>query len=404
MAARPVGSASWRDASYQTIRLAQNLQLLPFNADAPSNTEKRLMSPQSVSKSLQKERAAPPPFHRDLISQKCDSLALSYMRQAQHSVFGLRKALLETNRHIQRLQRVRDAAEKAHGNVRRDIITNQETAQLRAARPKSERRPDDADALLQEEKRALQDQKKHLEHQLHEVSRQLKVLYDHRQKLSEFCKEKSSVLEVVGETSKPHSPGEETAWSGQRIWQDDADLRAAVQDAHLTCQRLRNAQSPRWQKSAGGPDLRASLTGALRRKAEESARIRDDVTLALGGVRNYMQRQQRLQDEMETSYQLQLGPVCSTDVTTRERLDRPLMKILQRHPVTQLPESTLISKGSASLQRSLERTRENTGVVQSARQRLKDDAGNKMWGERLDRAAVRLRERSAKNRRERLHL
>uniref|UniRef100_A0A8C5QLS2 Uncharacterized protein n=1 Tax=Leptobrachium leishanense TaxID=445787 RepID=A0A8C5QLS2_9ANUR len=400
MSAPRVGSPAWRDASYRTIALAYDLKR-PFTS---IDSRKWLGSAGSKSRDIQRECMTPPPFYRDLIAQSCNTVALSYMRDTRCSVFNLRKALLETNRHILRLQRERDTLERAHANVRRDIITNGETTQIRNLRPKSEKHPDKVDTLLRDEQRVLLEDKKHSENQLHEVSRQLKALYINRQKLSEFCKEKCTVLELVGETSKPLAPGHGKTMNSKHVWQDSTDCWDFIDQTQATRETFRNTQPPNWQKPVERRELKERITETLRKKAEESARIKEDVTITLGDTRNFIHKEKRLHDETEKSYQQQLGPVSSADVTVRESLTRPLVKILQRHPVTQLPESTLISQASASLERSLDRSRQRIGVAQCTFKKLKDDAESKLMGQRLDQAAARLRDRSAKNRAERLSL
>ncbi|CAI9589346.1 unnamed protein product, partial [Staurois parvus] len=140
---------------------------------------------------------------------------------------------------------------------------------------------------------------------------------------------------------------------------------------------------PNWQKPLDSTELKDSVTQGLRKKAEESSRIREDVTLALGDMRNMIQQQQRIYQEMEGSYQLQLGPESSLDLSVRERLDRPLVRILQRHPGTQLPESTLISQGSAFLEQSLSKTQDRIGSLRVTQMKLRDDQENKLWGSAL---------------------
>ncbi|XP_072287167.1 tektin-like protein 1 isoform X2 [Pyxicephalus adspersus] len=407
MAALPVGSATWRDASYRTIRLAHSLRSRPFSSlpSAPSGQGK--LRPQDEHTKVMgttRPQPTPPPFHRDLIVNQCNAYIRGYMRETRSSMFILRQALWETDRQIQRLQKERDILERSHANTRRDMMTNNETIQLRQTRPMTERYPDKVDALLHEERNGLLDLKRHTERQLQEIARQLQVLHSHRQKLSEFCKEKGRVLDIISENARPQSVGRKTPGGSTLLGPENKDCQAALNDCHLTREKFLNTQPPNWQKPLDCTELKENVTQVLRKKAEESSRIRDDVTLALGDLKNTIQRQHRLYEELEASYQLQLGPESSLDLSVRERLDRPLVRILQRHPGTQLPESTLISQGSASLEKSLGKAHDRIGSLHVAQMKLQEDQKNKLWGERIDRAAVRLRVKSAKGRRERLCL
>lgn len=407
MAVTSMGSATWRDASYKTIRLAQDLRLRPFSCLPPTvNSQEKMRSEDENTqmKNIRGYRPTPPPFNRDLIIDTCNTYARAYMRETRTSMAILRQALWETDHHIHRLQKQRSTLERSHANTRRDILTNNETAQLRITRPMSERYPDKVDNLLQEEKKGLHDLKRHSEHQLQEISRQLQVLYSHRQKLTEFSKEKGQVLDIISEIGRSRNLSQEQTGGSKLLGPENTDCQVAIGSALVTCDKFRNMQPPNWQKPEDRRELKESVTQALCKKAEESVRIWEDLALTSGDVKNMTQRQQRIHDEMEASYQLQMGPVSSLDLSVRERLDRPLVRILQRHPGTQLPESTLISQATVSLQKSLYKTRESIGLLHHTQLKLKDDQENKRRGESIDRAAARLRVRSAKGRRERLCL
>ncbi|XP_069799027.1 tektin-like protein 1 [Dendropsophus ebraccatus] len=407
MAVTSMGSATWRDASYKTIRMAQDLKLRPFSCPSPSaNPQEKMRAEDEIThmKNVRGYWPAPPPFNRDLITDTCNTYARGYMRETRTSMTVLRQALWETDHYIHRLQKQRSVLERSHANTRRDILTNQETTQLRNTRPPSERYPDKVDHLLQEEKKGLHDLKRHSEHQLQEISRQLQVLYSHRQKLLEFCKEKGRVLDIISENGRPRTLPQDQVCGSKLLGPENTDCRAAIGSALVTCEKFRNMQPPNWHKPEDRRELKESVTQGLYKKAEESAHIWEDLTLTSGDVKNMTQRQQRIHDETEAGYQIQQGPVSSLDLTVRERLDRPLVRILQRHPGTQLPESTLISQGTVSLQKSLNATRERVGLLHHTQLKIKADQENKQRGESIDRAAARLRVRSAKGRRERLCL
>ncbi|XP_066437439.1 tektin-like protein 1 [Eleutherodactylus coqui] len=405
MAETSVGSATWRDASYKTIRLAQDLRLRSFSCLPPTvNPQEKMRAENTSMKTMRGYLPTPPPFHRDLIIDICNTYACGYLRETRTSMSILRQALWETNQHIHRLQKQRSILERSHANTRRDILTNNETIQLRSTRPMRERYPDKVDHLLQEEKKGLHDLKKYSEHQLQEISRQLQVLYSHRQKLLEFCKEKGRVLEIISENAPSRHRSQDQAGSSKLLGPANTDCQVATSSALVTCAKLQNTQPSNWQKPADHRELKESVTQALSKKAEESVRIWEDLTLIAGDVKNMTQRQQRIHDETEAGYQLQLGPMSSLDLSVRERLDRPLIRILQRHPGTQLPDSTLISQGTASLQKSLGKADGRIGLLLDAQLKLKTDQENKLRGESIDRAAARLRVRSAKGRRERLCL
>ena len=87
------------------------------------------------------------------------------------------------------------------------------------------------------------------------------------------------------------------------------------------------------------------------------------------------------------------GPVAYSDLTTRERLDRPMVKVHQRHPGNQLPEAGEIVRGGEGLQESLNATARNIGLLKLTKKKVDSDARDKLHGSLIDSGVVRMRRR-----------
>ena len=92
------------------------------------------------------------------------------------------------------------------------------------------------------------------------------------------------------------------------------------------------------------------------------------------------------------------GPVAYSDLTTRERLDRPVVQVHQRHPGNQLPEAREIVKGGEGLQESLNATARNIGLLRLTKKKVDEDARDKYHASLIDASVTRTRRRLGNHR------
>ena len=87
-----------------------------------------------------------------------------------------------------------------------------------------------------------------------------------------------------------------------------------------------------------------------------------------------------------------------SDLTTRERLDRPVVQLHQRHPGNQLPEAREIVRAGEGLQESLNATARNIGLLRLTKKKVDEDARDKHRAAVIDGDVTRMRRRLGNHR------
>jgi len=409
-----IGPTSWRNNTLKEIKLSNNVV-------------------NRSDRSCEHGRATDPlPHLRDTVAELSNEEAHRYFRQTRQVVCQLRESLLDTNEEIKSLTRGKEALEKALEHIRKDLKLNQESTETRQSRPLREREQDGADDLLHAERQHLLNLKKTLEAQLQLVQQQLQVLDSARRRLFAVIQERNRVLDLVcsalpSTTSVSASGGlyGRTAHSGyanRSCTRMSADSRMSMGGSpHIeplgpytpeADQALQGAKDARGRSAMLRSGLQEainkvdkmqksahrSVNSGLTAKVAETVTLKQHLQVAKGENRHALHRAQRWYDNTEKAWGYTLGPVSSSDISTRERLERPIISVYQRHPGTNLPEAQEIVKGGNGLLQSLTSTSRNIGMLKLASLRLKDDIRDKNAAINVDGAIVRMRRKKANHR------
>ncbi|CAK8674886.1 tektin-like protein 1 [Clavelina lepadiformis] len=401
LATATIGPESWRDATVKNIKVSQNVI---HKSDKGTDLGKQL---------------DPLPTLRDNCAQQSNAKIHSYVRQTRLVVMKLRENLLDTNDEIKSLIRGKEALEKTLEHIRKDVLLNKQSVFIRSSRPSREKVADGADNLLNTEKLSLLRIKRTLEGELRATQKQLQVLANARKRLSENLQERNRVLDLVthamssarpssGRQSVPRPPSAngrnstgmyeppetpepdpigpytpeaaEAVQSASDARQSSASLRREIKECIDKCQSE--------QKMA-----HMTVNNGMTQKIAETVTLTQHLQVNHGENRAAIHRSQRHYDLTEKAQGYTLGPVSYNDLTTRERLNRPIVKVYQRHPGTQLPEAHNLIEGNVGLAQSLRATSRNVALLHLARLRLGDDIRDKRVASSIDSAIVRLRRR-----------
>lgn len=413
MGTASIGPAAWRNNTVKEIKLSQNVI-------------------QRSDKGCELGRSLDPlPHLRDVVAELSNEEAHRYFRQTRSVVCLLRESLIDTNEEIKSLTRGKEALEKALEHIRKDIKLNQECLEIRQSRPQREKDNDGADDLLQAERMHLLNLKRMLEAQLKLVQQQLQVLDAARRRLSACLQERSRVMDLVcaalpgaavsqsayfatrGGPLGPRSLrpsmsadrdrselgsnptidplGPYTPEADQALQEaKEARTRSALlrQDAATSIDRCNKTQK----------QAHRSVNDGLTSKVSETAELKQHLDVAFGENRHAVHRAQRWYDSTEKAWGYSKGPVASSDLTCREKINRPVVRVFQRHPGNNLPEAQEIIKGGGGLLESLQTTSRNLGLMNLAQLKLKDNIRDKKAAVDVDSSIVRMRRRKANHR------
>lgn len=345
----------------------------------------------------------PLPSLRDKCIQQSNAHVHSYVRETRRVVISLRDCLLDTEEEIKSSLRGKEKLEKALEHIRKDIQLNEESHAHRRMKPKRELEWDGADNMLVHEKKQLLKIKRAFEEQLRSVQRQLQVLDDARKRLKSVISERARVLDLVCHTieagskasgkEQPRTPeakplGAYTPESARSI----SIAREAIEGSQTLLKEVACfiALSTKLQR-----DIHHRVNSGIMGKAKETIALKQHLQITSGENRMATHRGDRWHYTTDLARGYTLGPVSSMELATREQLDRPSVRIFQRHPGTQLPEAQRVIEGNYGLDRSLDAIDKNVGMLQITQQRLKSDIRDKHLGAEIDTSIVRNRRRKA---------
>ncbi|XP_004384586.1 tektin-like protein 1 [Trichechus manatus latirostris] len=355
----------------------------------------------------------PLPLHRDARALQTAEVVQAHARGARLTAARLGRAQHQINGQLRQLLRQREATDHRLSEVRKGLLINQQSVKLRGYRPKSEKVPDKADSMLTWEEEELKALKRKMETDMEKSETLLKALASCRDTLVYCFKERlqavelmnqplDKVLEQAGRHSwvdlsrvpSARSQGQKTPppdpvgtytpecagalYEAKRLLLESKDtlVDMAKNEAHVREQQLL---------------ISDRVCATLAQKMRETTELKERMNMTLGLMRGTINRCTKFNQEMYITRGLIKGPLSKSHLETREKLDRPLVRVYQRHVGTQLPEAMSLAQSTDKLQRHIVNMEKNLNQLLAARQHLTRSLNCKKTGHDVDYNVVRLR-------------
>ncbi|KAF7700255.1 coiled-coil domain-containing protein 105 [Silurus meridionalis] len=341
----------------------------------------------------------PPPALREQSAGLSKALSAEYTRAVRQVEGNLRRQAGRINEAATRLNHQKEKLEKLLRSVRTALLVNKKTTEERTRRPATETEKDEADFLLCHEKKGLNELKWNLDVLLKETLTQIQTLTQSSRWLLDCAFERSRVIELLPQKGPPSAsvhpsisplslepdPSGPFTPECKEVLESSA---AVLQTSKLHSRRIEQVMCDVIKKQAA---LHQSVNEGLLQKIAQTQSLQQRLTMSSAATRQAIYRKKRQMQCASYSHGRALGPVSSGDLFCRERINRPIVQVYERHPTFQLPETRLLAQGKAMLKHHLEREEKTVGELQDVHLQLEDDFCVKRESARVDSAALRLR-------------
>lgn len=342
------------------------------------------------------------PFPPSSLREQCAGASVAvvadYMRRVREVEVQLRRQAGRVTEEGVKLERERGHLEKMLRSLRTNLTINQKSSEGRTRRPSTtETERDGADYLLLWERRELAELKQDLEGTLKTTLSQLQALGESSRQLLDCASERARVLTLLplSGSAGGHDSAPQTFIKTDPISPFTPECKKVLESSSLrvnqsqllreTIRRTLNSAISR-QKAA-----HCAVNDGLVKKIAETVTLQQKLALTSAATRQAMFRKQREINCIRHSHGRAQGPEYSGDLLSREKLNRPLVKVYQRHPGTQLPEAAQLIQSGAALRRCLKSSEGELGKLQRTCLQLLDDLQGKRAAAQVDAAVVRMR-------------
>jgi len=357
------------------------------------------------------------PSFRCEITKTSNENIHNYTREVRKVAYCLREELVKINESIKKLLKSKIQLDEELSNVRKDLLVNNHNMHTRRTRPNREKATDVADDLLKNERSLFLKVKKEIEAGILQTKQQLSLNSDARKKLDENLQERSAVLKLVSaavsfpktnrrpktapvsayrypnrpsvrEISLDHMEVSPTGALTPGVLESLNDSKSFKADtASLIKQNTQLIDRVRTEKTI----MHHSVNNAINKKIAETVTLTQNLESAKMTTRDAINRSVRHKNMTSLSKGYLVGPVNYRDVATRERLDRPLVRVYHGHPGKELPEARHLIKATNSLDEAISHAGKHIDQLRLNKTLLKLDITDKKAAANLDSAMLRMR-------------